>query len=161
MKKSIVLALPGILLLTLLTVAAWADYRPAERVHPVPAYNPRAAVWRTLEMPRAPKSGDLWTNPVDGAALVYIPEEHFTMGNNEVPDERPRRHMKTGGYWIGRTEVTVAQYRRFCTATGHAMPATPSWGWTDPTPIVNVDWAGAAAYARWANGRLPSEVEWE
>jgi hypothetical protein len=25
----------------------------------------------------------------------------------------------------------VAQYKKFCAATGHAMPAAPSWGWID------------------------------
>src|SRR5205814_877850 len=58
-------------------------------------------------------------------------------------------------------DVTVAQYRKFCGATGRAMPAAPSWGWTDTHPIVNASWEDAKAYCPWAGGRLPHEAEWE
>ena len=117
-------------------------------------------------------------NPVDGAEMVYVPAGEFTAGLSEEqatvlctlhPDWnhawldrfKPLRPVRTGGYWIYNHEVTVAQYKKFCSATHRTMPEAPTWGWIDDHPIVNVTWDDAEAYARWAGGRLPSEAEWE
>jgi formylglycine-generating enzyme required for sulfatase activity len=60
-----------------------------------------------------------------------------------------------------RTLVTVAQYRAFCKATNRQFPTTPSYGWKDTHPIVNVSWYDAESYCKWAGGRLAYEAEWE
>lgn len=64
-------------------------------------------------------------------------------------------------YWIDQHPVTVARYRHFCQATGRTMPSSPSWGWIDDHPIVNVSWDDAADYCEWAGVCLPTEAEWE
>lgn len=120
----------------------------------------------------------IMTNDIDKAALVWVPGDTFTMG---VADEE----LSTGyhflnsmfqatltGYWLYQQDVTVAQYRAFCTATGHQLPAFPagfSWqdktGWGDPAlqqhPIVNVTQKDAREYADWAHMNLPTEAQWE
>jgi formylglycine-generating enzyme len=75
--------------------------------------------------------------------------------------EQPSHRIRVDGFWIYRHLVTVAQYRRFCDATGYEMPPEPSYGWADRNPVVNVSWIDANAYCKWAGSRLPSEAEWE
>jgi len=65
------------------------------------------------------------------------------------------------GFWVGKCEVTVAQYREFCLATGQRMPYPPEWGWKEDHPVVRVRWEDATAYCEWAEVRLPTEAEWE
>jgi len=70
---------------------------------------------------------------------------------------------------MGRTEVTVAAYKRFASATRRGMPEEPKFldralnrAWSDEQqPMTMVTWDDAAAYCRWAGGRLPTEAQWE
>jgi iron(II)-dependent oxidoreductase len=109
--------------------------------------------------------------------MVWVPAGEFTMGDGAT--DPPRGPFDTGpnrlreqvvnlnGYWIYKTEVTVAQYRKFCEATGHPMPmrlkkpVTPPWGWIDKYPMTHVNWYDATAYAEWAGSKLPAEAQWE
>ncbi len=80
---------------------------------------------------------------------------------------------------IGRSEVTVGQFRRFIERAGQqgATSATcegggsgwddPGYAQTDSHPVVCVDWDDARRYAEWLSQetgrkfRLPTDREWE
>jgi len=122
------------------------------------------------------------TNTKDGATMVWIPAGAFLMGStpeeiadavNSLPDkfkkyssdlfkdESPCHKVYLYGFWMYKNDVTVVQYRKFCLATGRAMPDPPSFGWHDDYPMVNVNWKEANAYAIWAGATLPTEAQWE
>ena len=75
---------------------------------------------------------------------------------------------KTGadGFWIGKYEVTFAEYDRFATRTNRRKPDDGGWG-RERRPVVNVTWKDAYDYTNWlseelgSNYRLPTAAEWE
>ena len=78
------------------------------------------------------------------------------------PAELPGRDVSlTRGFFLDATEVTIAQYRAFTHATGHAPAQSPSFRQEDSHPIVGVSWQDAADYCAWLGKRLPAEAEWE
>ena len=102
--------------------------------------------------------------------MVTVQGGTFTMGDDQgvgEDDEQPTHEVTLSTYQISKTEVTVAQYRRYCNATGVSMPEEPSWGWQSSHPIVNVSWNDAINYCDWLseeldqNITLPTEAQWE
>lgn len=99
--------------------------------------------------------------------MVYVEGGKFDMGSISYKSERPVHSVTLRGFWIGKYEVTVAQYRAYCNATGASMPKTPDWGWSDDHPIVNVNWSNAKEFADWLSRKtgkrysLPTEAQWE
>jgi formylglycine-generating enzyme required for sulfatase activity len=101
---------------------------------------------------------------IDGMEMVFIQGGEFLMGSDASAfhPERPERLVTLDEYWIDRTEVSNAQYRRCVENGGCAEPKA----WHDPQfnadnqPAL-VSWDDAQTYCRWAGARLPTEAEWE
>lgn len=120
----------------------------------------------------------------DGPKLIKIPAGQFIMGS---PDDEPGRYEDEGpqhlvtfskAFYLGLTEVTVGQFRRFVEETGyqtdgerntgsflrHESHPNSDWrlrkdiNWRmdhegkpslDENPVVHVSWNDAQAYLKW------------
>ena len=99
--------------------------------------------------------------------LVLVPAGEFQMGAPEAeaerqPAEEPVHKVKiTKPFYLGKFELTNAQYRRF-RGDHHSQYLDG-----DNQPALWVSWHDADAFCRWLgqktqrNVRLPSEAEWE
>jgi formylglycine-generating enzyme required for sulfatase activity len=163
----------------------------------------RAAPAPALAPPPTPPQGRARGFPVgiggsfrdcaDCPEMVVIPAGSFLMGTPPTEagrgtDEGPQRQVTLRTpLALGRTHVTVAEYRAHVEATRRPDPpscwaydANQRWGdlpghsWRNPgfpqteaDPVVCVGWAEATDYAEWLRRRtgkgyrLPTEAEWE
>lgn len=104
---------------------------------------------------------------IDNAQMQLIPSGTFLMGNpdNNIgdTDEYPVHEVFIDAFYIDIHEVTNARYQQFVVETGYPCP--PLWHdqkFNNPdSPVVNIKWIDAVAYANWTNKRLPTEAEWE
>lgn len=90
---------------------------------------------------------------------VLIPAGPFLMGDGLEEVVLP-------AFAIGKYPVTNAEYFEFVAATGYRRPDHWSGDGIYPPelarhPVVFVSWEDANAFARWVDGRLPTECEWE
>jgi sulfatase modifying factor 1 len=115
----------------------------------------------------------------------------FTMGaDNTQPNEYPTHQVTVEAFYLGKSPVTVADFRTFVEETGYKTDAekfsnsgvfdvqTGTWNlidganWRYPFgeneekakdnhPVTQVSWDDARAYCKWAGVRLPTEAEWE
>jgi formylglycine-generating enzyme required for sulfatase activity len=124
--------------------------------------------------------------------FVYVPAGSFRMGDNfgdGESRERPVHVVDVDAFYIGKYEVTNADWRKFRDDPGYSDPSiwpsgrvvpkdqVPYWtqaqnhgGGTpgsDNYPVLGVNWDSATAYCRWLSAktgkkyRLPTEAEWE
>ncbi|HEX5733764.1 MAG TPA: SUMF1/EgtB/PvdO family nonheme iron enzyme [Blastocatellia bacterium] len=99
--------------------------------------------------------------------MMLVKAGEFIMGaDDREQNEKPAHKVTLDDYYIDKFEVTNAQYKRFCDETRRPYPTNPHWdeGYFNnnpDSPVVGVNWNDAAAYAKWAGKRLPTEQEWE
>ena len=127
----------------------------------------------------------------DGAELVYIHGDTFTMGyswstGGGGSEEYPAHPVVLSDFAIYKYEVTCAQYKEFIDAGGYSDPEwwdsagwmwkeengiTAPLNWNNPEynvgedfpdyPVGGVSWYEAMAYARFVGRMLPTEAQWE
>ena len=116
-----------------------------------------------------------------GIKMIYIPAGKFNMGsNNGKDDEKPLHEVYLDAYWIGKTEVTVAQFRLFVQADGYETEAEkneaayfydkysqnkwvkkeginwkkPGFKQTDDHPVVIITFNDATEYCKWLSSKF-------
>ena len=111
--------------------------------------------------------------------MVLIPAGPFLMGSDDLSKaEKPVHQVYLETYYIGKFEVTNAQFKTFCDATGrpypqarwtlHSHDTSASYLVEKPSyPVVDITWDDAVAYCQWLSEktgkkyRLSTEAEWE
>lgn len=88
--------------------------------------------------------------------MVWCPPGTFTMGSNDGDsDERPVHQVTlTKGFWIGKTEVTQAQWKS-------VMGNNPSDHEGDDLPVECVSWDDCMEFCKKTGLELPTEAQWE
>ena len=117
-----------------------------------------------------PKAGETQVWEKDGKVMVYVPAGEFLFG-----DKKEKIYLD--GFWIDKTPITNAEYKRFLDANPkHPVPLVNAdwakpYNWDEKKrtfpagkenhPVVMSSWHDAKAYADWAGKDLPTEQEWE
>jgi formylglycine-generating enzyme required for sulfatase activity len=97
-------------------------------------------------------------HPETGIELVLVPAGRFSMGSGRGDfDEKPVHEVELTGFWIGRTEVTVAQWRQVLGQIDFEPPNDQG----DDHPVVAVAWDRSQEFCGKLGLRLPTEAEWE
>jgi formylglycine-generating enzyme required for sulfatase activity len=117
----------------------------------------------------ADQPGKAFKDAATGMEFVSVPAGCFRMGDtfgDGQGDEKPIHEVCLQGFYMGKYEVTNAQFRKF--RPGHSSRAYEGNSLDeDNQPVVNVSWNDAADYAQWLSEksgriyRLPTEAEWE
>jgi ergothioneine biosynthesis protein EgtB len=127
-----------------------------------------------------------WHRGRDGIVEIGAPDTDFAFDS-----ERPRHSFFLAAHEIANRKVTNREWRAFVDDGGYRTPAlwlSDGWAWLqqegvnaplywrddgseftlggrreiDPAaPVAQVSLYEAAAFARWAGARLPTEAEWE
>jgi formylglycine-generating enzyme required for sulfatase activity len=166
MKKNIFLAL--FFLVTVVTQAqVLVKMSPKADKPKVTPVKPKTVVKTKIVYLKSPEEKTQSTSKSSVKPIMILVEGGtFTMGSTVEKDETPHS-VTLSSFKMGKYEVTVGQYKKYCTDTGTAMPETPSWGWVDSHPIVNVNYNDAIAYCNWLGDEyggdwsLPTEAQWE
>ncbi|TIH14910.1 formylglycine-generating enzyme family protein [Marinifilum sp. JC120] len=127
--------------------------------------------WEPLKE-AAPKAGQIWTEPTTGMEFVWIPAGCFMMGTpdnekGQEADEKPLHEVCVDGFWMGRYEVTNAQYRKYDPEEVYPFEEDEEAMGTPDRPAVYINWIEAKKFAQWLSSkgygkfRLPTEAEWE
>ena len=135
----------------------------------------------------------IWTEPITRMEFVWIEGGCFQMGQaaaektellkevsaedykNWFERELPQHRVCVDGFWMGKYEVTNAQYRKFEADHDSGEYEKHSLN-GDNQPVVMVRWEEAQAFMKWLTEqnkknpplplpggefRLPTEAEWE
>ena len=97
----------------------------------------------------------------DGGKMVWVPAGEFTMGANDGDAAmKPAHRVRISkGFWLGKCEMTVAQWKQYCRAAN--TPQTKHILTPDNHPMSGVSWFDVGKYCSFYGMALPTEAQWE
>ena len=141
-----------------------------ELVSSVPSLSSPANITLSDSTPRSRSLQDSLKYGGKGPEMVLIKGGCYQMGSprdEEGRDSDEEQHdICVEDFYIGKYEVTFAEYDAFAEATSREKPGDEGWG-RGNRPVINVSWFDAVAYLEWLSEqtgkqyRLPTEAEWE
>ena len=125
------------------------------------------------------KTGDAFTIPDLSLDMLWLEPGTFDMGSPETEagrfnDETQHRVTLSKGFYLGKYEVTQAEYEAVMTGNVDGLSATPSYHSNNPNrPVENVSWNDIQVFLTRLNAQqsanipegwayvLPTEAQWE
>lgn len=152
-------------IISLLGLLAFAAVSAAAPPLPGLPFDAERAATLRQEWAKASGCPAEFTNSV-GMKLVLIPGGRFDMG----PNGSKHRVSIARAYYLGVTEVTMGQYRKF--RAEHAVKGAEEEFNKDDVPAAMVSWKDARAFCEWLSAQpaekeagrvyaLPTEAQWE
>jgi len=116
-----------------------------------------------------PRPGAIFTEPATGMEFVWVSGGCFQMGQSQAEkaqliktdkawyekfalDELPRHKVCVDGFWMGKNEATVGQWRRFIKATGYQTDAQRDAGGIKGSSVFHKKDDGSWGWG-WVAGR--------
>lgn len=153
-----------------MTLEGWPYYNPIEKQY---------AAWGSTHNKQLALGNFQKSIPLGNGLtleLVKMPSGSFIMGSDRHPDEMPQTVVEIDKpFWIGRFEVTNAQYRAFEPTHdsrdehrhGYQF-GRKGYSMNQPDqPAVRISWQEAVDFCQWLsketgmNFTLPTEAQWE
>jgi sulfatase modifying factor 1 len=168
---------PTLLAVLVVAVPALAGDGAAPPPAPAAGSPAPAAAPPLLYLGLNPQGAEEWLRVKDGATLVRVPRGPYAKRPYEPSGQtKETREAPVESCFIDKYEVTNARFARFLAdqkgdlaklwdpavpgveRRGDAFAASPGM---EEFPVTAATGVGATAYAAWAGGRIPTQVEWE
>jgi uncharacterized repeat protein (TIGR02543 family) len=125
------------------------------------------------------KTGDIYTIPDLSLDMIWVEPGTFDMGSptseaGRGNNETQHQVTLTKGFYLGKYEVTQAQYEAVMTGNVDGLSATPSYNSNKPNcPVEQVSWNDVQVFLARLNAQqsgnipagwayvLPTEAQWE
>ena len=121
------------------------------------------------------ESPNYFADAADHLEMIWVDPGTFTMGQNDISNASPEHNVTlTQGFYLGKYEVTQAQYEAVMRGNTNGKSATPSQFSGNPSfPVERVSWNDIEVFLTRLNEQeadnlphgwayaLPTEAEWE